>query len=131
MSDLSQHERSSALQTNRWGGVAGIAGGILLIASAAVVGALGLPDASDVETLTDFEHIESGRIAEHFLYLGALILFACTFSSSTDCSRQLIKPRLFSARPWPRSVSSSWPPVRYCTFRHRRWQTCTPHELSP
>jgi hypothetical protein len=76
MSDLLEHERSSELQTNRWGGVAGIAGGILLIASAAVVGALGLPDASNVETLTDFADIESGRIAEHFLYLGALILFA-------------------------------------------------------
>ena len=37
---------------------------------------MGLPDASDVETLTDFADIESGRIAEHFLYLGALILFA-------------------------------------------------------
>jgi len=37
---------------------------------------LGLPDASDPETLTDFADIESGRIAEHFLYLGALVLFA-------------------------------------------------------
>jgi hypothetical protein len=60
----------------RWGGAAGMAGSILLIASAVVVGALGLPDASDVETLTDFAGIESGRIAEHFLYLGALMLFA-------------------------------------------------------
>ena len=35
-----------------------------------------MPDASDPETLTDFADIESGRTAEHFLYLGALILFA-------------------------------------------------------
>jgi hypothetical protein len=41
-----------------------------------VVGALGLPDASDPETLRDFANIESGRIAEHFLYLGALMLFS-------------------------------------------------------
>lgn len=37
---------------------------------------LGLPDASDPETLIDFADIEAGRVAEHFLYLGALILFA-------------------------------------------------------
>lgn len=63
-------------QLSRWGGIAGLAGGALLIASGVVVGILGLPDASDAETLTDFANIESGRIAEHFLYLGALIMFA-------------------------------------------------------
>lgn len=60
----------------RWGGAAGLAGVLALLGSFVVVGALGLPDASDVETLTDFADIESGRIAEHFLYLGALMLFA-------------------------------------------------------
>ena len=63
-------------QLARWGGVAGLAGGLALLASFVVVGALGLPDASDVETLTDFADIESGRIAEHLLYLGSLMLFA-------------------------------------------------------
>jgi hypothetical protein len=53
-----------------------VAGVILMVASVAVVVALGLPDASDPETLMDFADIESGRIAEHFLYLGALMLFA-------------------------------------------------------
>lgn len=47
-----------------------------MLGAALVVGVLGLPDASDPETLTDFPNIESGRIAEHFLYLGALMLFA-------------------------------------------------------
>jgi hypothetical protein len=47
-----------------------------MVGAFVVVGALGLPDASDVETLTDFADIESGRIAEHFFYLGALMLFA-------------------------------------------------------
>jgi hypothetical protein len=56
--------------------VAGLSGVILFLAAAAVVVALGLPDASDPETLTDFADIESGRIAEHLLYLGALMLFA-------------------------------------------------------
>ncbi|MCP3988724.1 MAG: DUF4386 family protein [Actinomycetia bacterium] len=63
-------------QLGRWGGVAGLAGVILMVATIAVVVGLGLPDASDPETLTDFADIESGRIAEHFLYLGALMLFA-------------------------------------------------------
>ena len=60
----------------RWAGVAGLGGVLLLLASVVVVVSLDLPDASDVETLTDFADIESGRIAEHFLYLGALVLFA-------------------------------------------------------
>ena len=47
-----------------------------MLGALAVVGILGLPDASDVETLTDFTDIKSGRIAEHVLYLGALMLFA-------------------------------------------------------
>ena len=69
-------ERSPDRQLSRWGGVAGLAGGILMVGAAVTVGVLGLPDASDVETLRDFADIESGRIAEHFLYLGALMLFA-------------------------------------------------------
>jgi hypothetical protein len=72
----SQLERAQDRQLVRWGGVAGLAGVALLLASAVVVGILGLPDASDVETLTDFANIETGRIAEHFLYLGAVMGFA-------------------------------------------------------
>lgn len=72
---VQDHERA-VHQLIRWGGVSGIAGVMALIGSVAVVVALDLPDASDVETLTDFANIESGRIAEHFLYLGALMLFA-------------------------------------------------------
>ena len=60
----------------KWGGFAGLIGALLLVASAIVVGAMGLPDASDVETLRDFDNIETGRIIEHFLYLGALMGFA-------------------------------------------------------
>jgi hypothetical protein len=68
--------RSQRIQLPRWGGVAGLAGVVLMLGSFAVVVALGLPDASDAATLTDFADIEPGRIAEHFLYLGALMLFA-------------------------------------------------------
>ncbi|MDJ0767705.1 MAG: DUF4386 family protein [Ilumatobacter sp.] len=60
----------------RWGGVSGLAGVVSMIGAIVVVVALGLPDASDSETLTDFADIESGRIAEHFFYLGALVAFA-------------------------------------------------------
>ena len=63
-------------QLCRWGGVAGLAGAILMLGAGAVVGVLALPDASDVETLTDFADIKSGRIAENTLYLGALMMFA-------------------------------------------------------
>jgi hypothetical protein len=66
----------SDLQLCRWGGRAALAGVILMLGAFGVVGGLGLPDASDPETLTDFAAIESGRIAEHFLYLGAVIMFA-------------------------------------------------------
>ncbi len=63
-------------QLLRWGAIAGLAGVAAFIGTVAVVVGLGLPAADDPETLTDFADIEGGRIAEHFLYLGALILFA-------------------------------------------------------
>ncbi|MGI9610055.1 MAG: DUF4386 family protein [Acidimicrobiia bacterium] len=67
---------SAERQLSRWGGRAGLAGVVSMFATVGVVVGLGLPDASEVETLTDFSNIESGRIAEHFLYLGALMFFA-------------------------------------------------------
>jgi hypothetical protein len=69
-------ESSDDRQLSRWGGLAGLAGVVLMLGAFVVVGVLALPDASDVETLTDFSDIEAGRIAEHLLYLGALVLFA-------------------------------------------------------
>lgn len=72
----SPSDRAPNQQLCRWGGIAGLAGVLLMVGAVVVVGALGLPDASDVDTLKDFADIESGRIAEHFLYLGALMMFA-------------------------------------------------------
>ena len=63
-------------QLSRWGGRAALAGVTLMLGAFAVVGILGLPDASDVETLTDFADIKSGRIFENIFYLGALMMFA-------------------------------------------------------
>ena len=72
----SQSMSTADRQLSRWGGAAGLAGVGLMVGAVAVVVGFGLPDASDPETLTDFADIESGRIAEHFFYLGALVLFA-------------------------------------------------------
>lgn len=68
--------RTADRQLIRWGAVAGLAGVAAFVGTVAVVVGLGLPAADDPETLTDFADIEAGRIAEHFLYLAALILFA-------------------------------------------------------
>ena len=74
--DSSSSLRPPDRQLARWGGIAGIAGVVSLLASVVVVVSMGLPDASDVETLTDFADIETGRILEHFCYLGAVVMFA-------------------------------------------------------
>lgn len=80
MTDPSQNDPSGLaepdVQLSRWGGIAALAGVAMMVVTVGVVVAAGLPDASDAETLTDFADIESGRIAEHFLYLGAVVLFA-------------------------------------------------------
>ena len=69
-------ETESERRLLRWGGSAGLAGVTLMVGAVMVVAGLGLPDASDVETLTDFDGIEVGRNFEHFFYLGAVMLFA-------------------------------------------------------
>lgn len=72
---LATVEKGADRQLLRWGGVAGVAGALFMFGTLLVVTMLGLPDASDVETLTDYPDIAAGRMAEHFLYLGALVLF--------------------------------------------------------
>lgn len=74
--ESSESAELSERQLARWGGIAGLGGAVLMLVTFGVVIGLGLPDASDPETLTDFADIETGRILEHFFYLGALILFA-------------------------------------------------------
>jgi magnesium-transporting ATPase (P-type) len=63
-------------QLTRWGGFAGFVGGLLLLGAFLVVGAVGLPDTSNLDSLTDFPDIETARIVENALYLGALVMFA-------------------------------------------------------
>lgn len=67
--------RSELSRLARWGGIAGLGGAALMLVAFAVVIGLGLPDASDPETLADFAAIETGRVLEHLFYLGALVLF--------------------------------------------------------
>jgi hypothetical protein len=74
--DEVRHRDDVDSQLARWGGIAGLGGGLLMLGAFAVVISLGLPDASDPETLTDFADIEVGRIAEHVVYLGALMFFS-------------------------------------------------------
>lgn len=73
---LATVDKGADRQLLRWGGIAGVAGAICMFATLAVVTVLALPDASDVQTLTDYPDIASGRMAEHLLYLGALVLFS-------------------------------------------------------
>ena len=73
---LASLEKGPDRQVLRWGGIAGVTGALCMFGTLLVVTMLGLPDASDVETLTDYPNIAAGRMAEHFLYLGALVLFA-------------------------------------------------------
>ncbi len=73
---LATLEKGPDRQLLRWGGIAGVAGAISMFGALAVVTFLELPDASDVRTLKDYPDIAAGRIAEHFFYLGALVLFA-------------------------------------------------------
>ena len=74
--ELAHTDQRPDRQLWHWGGVAALAGVASMVATVAVVVGFGLPDASDVETLRDFGDIETGRILEHFLYLGALVMFA-------------------------------------------------------
>ena len=69
-------EHATDRQMIRWGAVAALAGVISMLVAVGFVISLGLPDASDVESLTDFADIDSGRLGENIFYLGAVVLFA-------------------------------------------------------
>lgn len=60
----------------RGAGVAGTVGSLLVLAAFALVGALGLPDPSNAESLLRFPDIHSARAAENLLYLAGVVLWA-------------------------------------------------------
>ena len=60
----------------RGAGVAGTVGSLLVLAAFALVGALGLPDPSNAESLLRFPDIQQARAAENLLYLAGVVLWA-------------------------------------------------------
>ena len=63
----------------RGAGLTGTVGSLLLLAVFGFVGALGLPDPSNAESLLRFPDIQHARAAENLLYLAAVVLWAVHF----------------------------------------------------
>ena len=64
----------------RWGGLAGIAGGIVLVAVFVIVGVFVGPDPAEPEGLVmRFPDVRAAHIVEEVLYLGVLALWAIHF----------------------------------------------------
>ena len=80
MNDLEKMEKEKSVL--RWGGLAGILGGILFILTFVVVlaGPVGMEDPADLAGwVTRFPDIRAARIVENSLYLVALILWVTHF----------------------------------------------------
>ena len=64
----------------RWGGLAGIVGGILLVAVFVIVGVFVGPDPAEPEVLVmRFPDVRAAHVVEEVLYLGVLALWAIHF----------------------------------------------------
>jgi hypothetical protein len=64
----------------RWGGLAGIVGGILLVVVFVIVGVfVGAPAAGPAETIMQFPDVRAAHIVEEVLWLGVLALWAIHF----------------------------------------------------
>lgn len=63
----------------RRGGRAGLAGSAAMLGAFVVVGVVAPPSVSEVESLTTYPDIATGRILENSLYLAALVLWAVQF----------------------------------------------------
>jgi hypothetical protein len=64
----------------RWGGLAGIVGGILLVVVFVIVGVfVGAPAAGPAETIMRFPDVRAAHIVEEVLWLGVLALWAIHF----------------------------------------------------
>lgn len=64
---------------SRNGGLAGLGGAVALIAAFTTYPLFGLPSVDDVESLTNYPELATGRILENSLYLAALVLWAVHF----------------------------------------------------
>jgi len=83
----------------RWGGLAGILGGILLVAVFVIVGVfVGAPAAEPAETVMRFPDVRAAHIVEEVLYLGVLALWAVHFLALYRALRATsLAPALFGS----------------------------------
>jgi len=99
MSDLQKMEQEKSVL--RWGGLAGMLGGILFILTFVVViaGPVGMEDPADLEGwVTRFPDIRAARIVENGLYLVALILGVTLFLALYRALRRTsLAPALFGS----------------------------------
>jgi hypothetical protein len=99
MNDLQKMEQEKSVL--RWGGLAGMLGGILFILTFVVViaGPVGMEDPADLEGwVTRFPNIRAARIVENGLYLVALILGVTLFLALYRALRRTsLAPALFGS----------------------------------
>ena len=99
MNDLQKMEQEKSVL--RWGGLAGMLGGILFILTFVVViaGPVGMEDPADLEGwVTRFPDIRAARIVENGLYLVALILEVNLFLALYRALRRTsLAPALFGS----------------------------------
>jgi hypothetical protein len=83
----------------RWGGLAGIVGGILLVAVFVIVGVFVGPDPAEPEGLVmRFPDVRAAHIVEEVLYLGVLALWAIHFLALYRALRgRSLAPALFGS----------------------------------
>jgi hypothetical protein len=83
----------------RWGGLAGIVGGILLVAVFVIVGVFVGPDPAEPEGLVmRFPDVRAAHIVEEVLYLGVLALWAIHFLALYRALRATsLAPALFGS----------------------------------
>jgi len=82
----------------RWGGLAGILGGIFFVLTFAVVIGFALPDPADPKALARFPDIRAARTLENSLYLVAVILWVALFLALYRALRQTsLAPALFGS----------------------------------
>lgn len=99
MNDLQKMEQEKSVL--RWGGLAGMLGGILFILALVVViaGPVGMEDPADLaEWVTRFPDIKAARVVENVMYLMALILEVPLFLALYRALRRTsLAPALFGS----------------------------------
>lgn len=97
---INQVSSDSAEQSvSRWGGLAGIAGGVLLVAVFAIVAVfVGAPAAGPAAAVMRFPDVRMAQIVEEVLYMGVLALWAVHFVAVYRALRaNSLAPALFGS----------------------------------